>query len=91
VYRVIEALSEGGELAGLPPNVATQLAVQTVRGAAEMVLQSDVPIETLIERVASRGGTTVAGLAALEEGGLRSTLIGAVEAATQRSIELGKK
>ncbi len=90
VYMIIEALSEGGVLAGLPREVATQLAAQTVRGAAEMVLQTGVPTGTLIERVASRGGTTVAGLEALEEGGLRSMLIAAVEAATRRSIELGK-
>jgi len=74
---------------GLPRHVATALAAQTVRGAAEMVLSGNEHPSVLKDRVTSPGGTTIAGLQALENGRLRATLIGAVEAATKRSIELG--
>jgi pyrroline-5-carboxylate reductase len=89
VYVVIEALSDGGVRMGLPRAVATALAAQTVRGAAEMVLASREHPAVLKDRVASPGGTTIAGLQALEEGGLRAALMAAVEAATRRSIQLG--
>ncbi|MBI3839090.1 MAG: pyrroline-5-carboxylate reductase [Planctomycetia bacterium] len=90
VYVMIEALSDGGVRMGLPRDVATALAAQTVRGAAEMVLQTGEHPSVLKDRVASPGGTTIAGLQALETGGLRGTLMAAVEAATRRSIELGQ-
>jgi pyrroline-5-carboxylate reductase len=89
VYEVIEALSEGGIRAGLPAAVAAALAVQTVRGAAEMVRLTGEAPAALRDRVASPGGTTVAGLKALEAGNLRQTLIAAVETAARRSRELG--
>lgn len=89
VYLVIEALSDGGVRMGLPREVATMLAAQTVRGAAEMVLSTQEHPAVLKDRVASPGGTTIAGLQVLEAGKLRATLIGAVEAATRRSMELG--
>jgi pyrroline-5-carboxylate reductase len=89
VYVMIEALADGGVRMGLTREVALALAAQTVKGAAEMVLTTGEHPALLKDRVASPGGTTIAGLAALEKGGLRSTLIAAVEAATRRSIELG--
>lgn len=88
-YVMIEALSDGGVRMGLPRDVATALAAQTLRGAAEMVLRSGEHPGVLKDRVASPGGTTIAGLQALESGGVRAALMAAVEAATRRSLELG--
>ena len=89
VYVVIEALSDGGVRMGLPRAVATALAAQTVLGAGAMVLATGEHPGALKDRVASPGGTTIAGLQALEEGGLRAALMAAVAAAARRSIELG--
>ncbi len=91
VYTVIEALADGGVQQGLPREVALALAAQTVLGAARMVLETGEHPAVLRDRVCSPGGTTIAGVAALEEGKLRATLMQAVSRATRRSRELGGK
>ena len=89
VYQFIEALSDGGVLAGLPRDLSTRLAAQTVLGAATMVLAGDHPA-VCKDAVASPGGTTIAGLHELEQGGMRGLVMNAVKAATERSKQLGE-
>ncbi len=90
VYLMIEALSDGGVRVGLPRDAATALAAQTVLGAAKMVLETGSHPGVLKDQVASPGGTTIAGLHALERGGVRGAIMDAVEAATRRATELGR-
>jgi len=89
VFLLIEALADGGVQAGLPRAAAQELAAQTVLGAAEMVLRSGRHPGELKDMVASPGGTTIAGLAALEQAGVRGAIMKAVLAAARRSAELG--
>lgn len=91
VFTVIEALSDGGVLMGLPRDMATAMAAHTVLGAAELVVATAEHPAKLRDQVTSPAGTTIAGLAALESGGLRSLLIEAVRCAATRSAELGRE
>lgn len=90
VYMAIEALSDGGVKMGLSRDAATILAAQTVFGAAKMVLETGQHPAKLKDEVTSPGGTTIEGISKLEDGGLRSALINAVEAATLKSKKLGE-
>lgn len=89
VFVMIEALADAGVKMGLHRHTAQHLAAQTVHGAARLLLETGEHPGRLKDMVASPGGTTIAGLHTLEAGGLRTTLINAVEAATLRSAELG--
>ncbi len=89
VFLFIEALADGGVRAGLPRDVALRLAAQTVLGSAKMVIETGEHPGVLKDRVASPGGTTIAGVHALEDGAFRGTVMDAVLAAAERSRELG--
>ncbi len=91
VLTFIEALSDAGVKNGLPRDVASGLAAQTVFGTARLLLETREHPAVLKEKVTSPGGTTIAGLHVLEKDGFRGTVINAVDAATARSKELGKK
>ena len=90
-FLMIEALSDGGVKMGLPRQIALELAAQTLLGAAKMCLESGRHPGQLKDMVTSPGGTTIAALHKMEAAGVRSALIDAVEAATHRSRELGRK
>jgi pyrroline-5-carboxylate reductase len=89
VYQFIEALSDGGVASGLPRDLATKLAAQTVLGAAKMVIETGEHPGALKDAVTSPGGTTIEGIHELEKGKLRATVMNAVRAATEKSKKLG--
>jgi pyrroline-5-carboxylate reductase len=90
VFMFCEALADGAVECGLPRDKALVYAAETLRGASELALASNKHPEELKDAVCSPGGSTIAGVAALEEGAFRSSLISAVEAAYKRTLELGK-
>jgi pyrroline-5-carboxylate reductase len=90
VYLMIEGLSDGGVAAGLPRDVATKLAAQTVLGSARMVLETGLHPGALKDMVTSPGGTTIEGLHELGKGKVRASFISAVRAATEKSKKLGQ-
>jgi pyrroline-5-carboxylate reductase len=89
VYLMIEALSDGGVACGLPRDISTRLAAQTVYGAAKMVLETGQHPGVLKDMVTSPGGTTIDGMHELEKGGVRGVLMSAVRAASEKSRKLG--
>lgn len=91
VFLIIEALSDAGVKVGLSRYDAQALAAQTVLGAAKLLIDTGEHPGLLKDKVTSPGGTAIAGLHTLEAGGLRTTLINAVEAASRRSRELGEE
>jgi len=91
VALVIESLADGGVNVGLDRETAMTLATQTVLGSARLILETGAHPGELKDMVCSPGGTTIAGITALEEGGVRRTFISAVERATLRSRELGRE
>lgn len=90
VFLMIEALSDGGVACGLPRDIATKLAAQTLLGSAKLLLETGLHPGALKDMVTSPGGTTIEGLHELEKGGVRGALINAVRAATEKSKKLGQ-
>ncbi len=89
-FQIIEALSDGAVAAGLPRDIATRLAAQTLLGAAKMVLETGQHPGALKDMVTSPGGTTIEGLHEMEKGGVRAALMNAVRAAAAKSKQLGQ-
>ncbi|MEZ4359201.1 MAG: pyrroline-5-carboxylate reductase [Kofleriaceae bacterium] len=90
IFLILEALADAGVKVGLSRRTAQRLAAQTVMGSAKLLLDTDEHPGRLKDMVTSPGGTAIAGLHTLEQGGLRTTLINAVETATKRARELGE-
>jgi pyrroline-5-carboxylate reductase len=91
VFLMIEAFADAGVKVGLSRETALDLAVQTIQGAARLLQETSEHPGRLKDQVTSPGGTAIAGLHTLEAGGLRTTIMNAVEAARDRAEELGRK
>jgi pyrroline-5-carboxylate reductase len=89
IYILIEALSDGGVACGLPREISTKLAAQTVLGSAKMVLETGLHPGALKDMVTSPGGTTIEGVHELEKGGLRAAMMAAVRSATEKAKRIG--
>ena len=88
---MIEAMSDGGVAAGLPRDIATRLAAQTLLGGAKMVLETGQHPGALKDMVTSPGGTTIDGVHELEKAGVRAGLMNAVRTATKKARQLGRR
>jgi pyrroline-5-carboxylate reductase len=91
IFLILEAMADAGVKVGLSRRNAQLLAAQTVMGSAKLLIDTNGHPGQLKDMVTSPGGTAIAGLHTLEEGGMRTTLINAVESATRRSRELGRR
>ena len=91
VYMMIESMADGGVKMGLSRELALQLATQTVLGAAQVLLHTEEHPGALKDKVCSARGTTISGVYALEQAGFRAAVMGAIEAATLRSKEMGQE
>lgn len=89
VFTFIEAMVDGGVLVGIPRPVAEHLVLQTVYGSAKLALETGEPAAVLKGKVTSPGGTTITGLQVLEEAGMRGAVMAAIEAAAEKSKQLG--
>ena len=90
IFMIIDALADAGVLLGMTRDMSKMLAVQMVKGTAELIDSSDIHIKELSDRVVSPGGTTAAGLLELESAGVPHAIMRAVEAAYAKALELGK-
>lgn len=90
IFTIVDAMADAGVKMGLSRKNSLLLSTQTILGAAKLLLESKEHPGQLKDRVASPGGTAIVGIHTLEQGGLRTTLINAIEAATKRSKELGE-
>ncbi|MDZ7653052.1 MAG: pyrroline-5-carboxylate reductase [Burkholderiaceae bacterium] len=90
VFRFIEALQDAGRALGFTDAQSRQLALATFTGAAQLAAQSDEPVSVLRERVTSKGGTTAAALAVMEDAGIGGLIVAAVKAANARAVEMGQ-
>ena len=90
IFLIVDALADAGVKVGLSREDALFLSTQTILGSAKLLLETKEHPGRLKDMVTSPGGTAIAGIHTLEKGGLRTTLINAVEVATQRSKELGE-